>query len=231
MPFTPASTASLVAFVSIVVGVIGLFLGGVRHAYRGDPPVARRVTNRTALGLGIWLGLIGTLVASGRMPTLPLGGFPIFFGSVALVSLATGLSPLGGRLAAGVPLAALVGFHSFRLPLELVLHQWAAQGTIPTTMTWSGQNWDIISGLAALLAAPLANRHRAAAWAAHLIGSVLLVNVIRVAVLSAPVPFGWGVTPPLVVAWHLPYALVGPVCVGGAITGHIVLMRALVQRA
>jgi hypothetical protein len=48
-----------------------------------------------------------------------------------------------------------------------------------------------------------------------------------VAVLSAPVSFGWHVAPPLLVAFHLPYALIGPVCVGGALFGHIVLTRAL----
>jgi hypothetical protein len=66
---------------------------------------------------------------------------------------------------------------------------------------------------------------------ANLVGIVLLVNVARVALLSSPVPFGWGVEPPLVLALHLPYALIGPVCVSGALLGHVVLTRALVLRA
>ena len=146
------------------------------------------------------------------------------------MSVITGLSPLGGRIAANIPLAALVGFQAFRLPLELVLHRWAEQGTIPTTMTWSGDNWDIVSGIVALVAAPLAHRHRIFAWGANVIGTVLLLNVIRVALLSAPLPFGWMVTPPLLLALHLPYAWIGPVCVGGALAGHIILTRALLRR-
>jgi hypothetical protein len=39
------------------------------------------------------------------------------------------------------------------------------------------------------------------------------------------------VTPPLLLALHLPYAWIGPVCVGGALAGHIVLTRALLRRA
>ena len=96
-------------------------------------------------------------------------------------------------------------------------------------MTWSGQNWDVISGIVALVAAPWADRSRAVAWIANGVGAVLLLNVMRVAALSAPVPFGWHVTPPLVLVWHLPYALIGSVCVCGAIVGHVVLTRALVS--
>ena len=137
------------------------------------------------------------------------------------------LSPVGRQFAAQVPLAALVGFQAFRLPLELVLHSWVAQGTIPGTMTWTGQNWDIISGLTALVCASFATRHRAAARIANIVGFALLLNVMRVAILSSPVPFGWGQQPPLLLALHLPYALIGPVCVGGALFGHLVLTRAL----
>ena len=67
------------------------------------------------------------------------------------------------------------------------------------------------------------------AWVANLVGFALLLNVMRVAVLAAPVPFGWGQQPPLLLAFHLPYALIGPVCVGGALFGHIVLTRALLR--
>jgi len=59
------------------------------------------------------------------------------------------------------------------------------------------------------------------------VGLVLLANVMRVAVLSSPVSFGWPVTPKLELIYHLPYALIIPVCVGGALIGHIALTRAL----
>ncbi len=31
--------------------------------------------------------------------------------------------------------------------------------------------------------------------------------------MSSPLPIGWNVNPPLLMALHLPYALIGPVCV------------------
>ena len=226
MGFVPASSASLVAFVSILLFVVAAFVAAVVRSSGGRYEPVRWVM----VGLACYLGGLTILVGTGALATLPMSGLPLFFGLVFIVSVAVGTSRIGGRLAATVPVGALVGFQAFRLPLELVLHAWAAQGTIPTTMTWSGQNLDIISGIVALAAAPMAGRSRAAAWVANVVGSVLLVNVVRVAVMSSPVPFGWGVTPPLLLALHLPYALIGPIAVGGAIIGHIVLPRALITR-
>lgn len=225
MNFVPASISSVACFLAIVAAVAGAILAALWRAYGPS-----RIFALVVAGLGLWLALLSALVASGRMSALPLMGLPLFFGSILVLCAAGGLSPLGRHLAGTTPLAALVGFQAFRLPLELVLHSWAAQGTIPETMTWTGQNWDIVSGIAALLAAPFANRSRAAAWTANLIGAVLLLNVMRVAILSSPFPFGWGQQPPLLLALHLPYMLIGPVCVGGALIGHIVLTRKLLSR-
>jgi hypothetical protein len=226
MEFTPASLASQAAFLAIVVAVLGAVIGAVHHAYGSF-----KATAVTATLLGLWLGLQSALVLSGMLPTLPLMGLPVFFTPVLVVWIGLAFSPVGTRLVGALPLGALVVFQGFRLPLELVLHAWFKQGTIPETMTWSGQNWDIISGIVALVCAPLAGRFRAAARVANIVGFALLLNVMRVAILSSPVPFGWGTQPPLLLAFHLPYALIVPVCVGGALFGHILLTRALWSRS
>jgi hypothetical protein len=222
MEFHPASAGSVAAFAAILVAVVGALPWAVQRSYGST-----RAVLVAAGALALWLGALSALVASGKMASLPMNGLPFFFGSILIVCVGLGLSPVGARLSAGVPLAALVGFQAFRLPLELVLHEWAAQGTIPETMTWTGQNWDIVSGIAALVCAPLAGRYPVAARFANIVGFALLLNVMRVALLSAPVPFGWDVQPKLLVAFHLPYALIGPVCVGGALFGHVVLTRRL----
>lgn len=216
---TPASSASLAAFLAICLAIVAAYAWATR--------------GRTAplLGLAVWLGLFCGLVLSGFLQAQPMPRLIIGFTFVNLVSLAAALSPLGRQLAEDVPIAALVGFQAFRLPLELVLHDWAAGGTIPGTMTWTGQNWDIVTGICALALAPLARRSPSAAWIANLLGLVLLLNVFRVVILSSPLPFAWPVQPPLLLAFHLPYALIVPICVGGALFGHVVLTRALWRKA
>lgn len=222
MAFNPASLASLAAFGAILLTVLGAILWAIQRAYQSF-----KLTALAGLLLGLWLGAQSAFVVSGRMPSLPLGGLPFFFAPVLVIWTGLALSPVGRRLATALPLVALVGFQAFRLPLELVLHAWSEQGTIPATMTWTGQNWDIVSGILALVCAPFAARFPVAARLANIIGLALLFNVMRVAILSSPVSFGWNTQPPLLLAYHLPYALIGPVCVGGALFGHVVLTRAL----
>ena len=56
----------------------------------------------------------------------------------------------------------------------------------------------------------------------------LLLNVLRVALLSTPGPFfSYTDAPPLLLAFHFPTGWIVPVCVGGALAGHVVLTRAL----
>lgn len=226
MEFTPASPGSLLAFSAVLLAVIGAMLLAVHVTWRSI-----RITVAAGAGIGAWLGLLSAVVASGRLTSLPLNGLPFFFGSILLVVTTLALAPVGARMAAAIPVTALVGFQAFRLPLELVLHSWARQGVVPETMTWSGANWDIISGALALVCAPFAHRHPAVPRLFNIVGFALLLNVIGTAVKSSPLPFGWDVQPKLLLAYHLPYALIGPVCVGGALFGHLVLTRALWRRS
>ena len=223
--FQPASAISLAAFVAICAAVVIGFLAAVGYSARreGAPPW-RRISG-AAFGLATWLGILSSLVASGWLAA-DVRRIPVFGAATMLVILAAGFSRVGGWLASA-PISALVLFQGFRLPLELVLHAWVRQGVIPETMTWTGANWDIITGILAILLAPLSRRGRAAAWVFNAIGFALLLNVMRVAILSSPLAFAWPVEPKLALVLHLPYALIVPVCVGGALLGHIALTRAL----
>lgn len=232
MQFVEADAVSLAAFVGILVAVVAMLLLGVYASTRQEGSRSEALTSTLKVfgGLLAWLGLFAVMVGSGFLAAQPFPRAFLFFGVANLGGILLALSPLGRRLAMGVPLAALVGFQGFRLPLELVLHHWAAIGTIPETMTWSGQNFDIVSGFVALLVVPLAGVWRGAVWAANVIGFFLLVNVARVAIMSSPLPFAWQLEQPLQLAFHLPYAYIVPVCVAGALAGHILLTRRLLGR-
>jgi hypothetical protein len=229
MTFTPASPGSLSAFVAIVVLAAASLPAGTWWAHHRLKRPALRPTLVFSLALVAWLTLTSVVVATGVIESHPMPGVPLFLGVVNLVGLLFALSPFGKRLATGLPLSALVAFQSFRLPLELVLHEWAKQGTIPPTMTWTGQNFDVLTGIVAILAAPFASRVRPVAWLANVVGIALLINVARVAVLSSPLPFAWKVNPPLQLVMHNPYSLIAPVCVAGALAGHVILTRALLR--
>ena len=221
----------LAAFVAALV--VGVYVANRRLDVRGADAARRRAV-LVACGAAVWLGALGAAVGSGFLAGSPTR-LPLFFVAANGMGIAVALSPVGRWLATGIPIAALVGFQALRLPLELVLHDWAGQGSIPETMTWSGSNFDVVTGVLALVVAVLAwrsrsrSRSRVAAWVVNVVGLVLLVNVMRVAMLSSPAPFGWHLPNPLLLPMHLPYALIVPVCVAGALAGHIVLTRALLS--
>lgn len=216
MAFIEASFLTVLFFNLILLAILSAFFWAIPSF-------------RVRTGILAWLSLICCIAATGVLQENLMPGLMIFMGGINLVSIVFAFSSVGKQLAATVPVYLLVAFQSFRLPLELVLHSWARQGTIPETMTWTGSNFDILSGIAALISFPLVKKNPRLAWIPNIIGFVLLLNVIRVAVMSSPLPFAWGVTPPLQLAFYFPYLLIVPVCVGGALIGHIVLTRALLK--
>jgi hypothetical protein len=225
--FHQASPSSVFAFLGVCGLVVAAFLRGVWISAQPQGRNPFRLTLLASLGLFLWLATLAVVVASGWLEAVP-GRLMMLGGAVFCVSTLLGISPLGKWMAIACPIPWLLTFQGFRLPLELVLHSWVHQGVIPKTMTWNGSNWDILSGIVALSFAPLSRRSKAVAWAGNIIGGVLLLNVGRVAVFSAPLAFGWqDVSPKLLLPYHLPYALIAPVCVGGALAGHIILTRAL----
>jgi hypothetical protein len=225
--FHPASVVSLIAFVGICLFVVGAVIWGVWKGAGCDSTDLSRRSWAVAIGMVVYLSAIIVVVASG-WPRGNQQRLLLFFGMINVISLIVGLSTIGRWLSL-LPLSALVVFQGFRLPLELVLHSWVLQGVIPPTMTWSGRNWDIVSGIVALLMAPACRPSKWPAWIANIIGLALLVNVMRVAILSSPVSFGWPVTPKIELINHGPYALIVPVCIGSALIGHIALTRALLR--
>jgi hypothetical protein len=230
MFFIPPDELSTEIFLGIMAAVLVTFFYGI---YRANKKMGRPALLRTALvvlGTFVWLALFTFVVESGLLEKNLTPRLPLFFLFTNLVAVITALSPIGRWLATATPICYLVLFQMFRIPLEWILHFWAEQGAIPESMTWSGQNWDVVSGFFALAFFMTVKRYPKLAWIPNGVGFILLLNVMRVAVLSSPVSFAWTVSPPLLLAFHLPYAWIVPICVGGALMGHIVLTRALLQQ-
>jgi hypothetical protein len=153
--------------------------------------------------------------------------------SVFTLAFAIGLGPVGTRLAHAVPLATLVGLQAFRLPLELVMHRAATLGIMPAEMSYSGYNFDIVTGAGALLLAVAmrsgATVPRAAVWAWNLWGFWCLAVIAVVAVASSPMVRAFGDDPRHLNTWvlHFPYVWLPAVLVTLALAGHIVVAKAL----
>jgi hypothetical protein len=178
----------------------------------------------------VWLILTAVLGRSGillRFSAIPPPmGLLILSGCALTVCL--GLSSAGTRIAS-LPLNWLVGFQSFRIAVEILIHGSGALGLAPTQMTWSGMNFDIVTGVTALCIAPLANRlPRSVLFTWNTMGLGLLLWVVLVASLSFPTRFQvfhpdntWVAT--------FPYVWLPSVLVTAALLGHVVIYRKLLK--
>ena len=141
----------------------------------------------------LWLAVPAAIAWSGWLnnftatpPRLPLLMVPVFCATTWLA-----LSGYGTRLIERIGIGGLIGFQAFRLPLEWLLHRLFQEGVIPVQMTYAGRNFDILTGVLALLLllwSKFGRVPRWAIWGFNLIGLALLINIVTVALLSAPLP-------------------------------------------
>jgi hypothetical protein len=215
--------------------LVMVFAVGVRVAWvrtNATSAAARRAGLIALTGAATWAAATAAAAASGRLsfesrpPTMMLLVAAIF-----AVAFTLGLSRVGARLAAGLPLAALVGVQGFRLPLELAMHRAAVEGVMPPQMSYTGYNFDILTGTLALAVAWLVATDRAGtrlvrAW--NWLGVLLLSNVLIIAMLSTPLPFRLFTSEPANV-WitTAPFVWLPAIMVLMAILGHVVVFRRL----
>lgn len=92
-----------------------------------------------------------------------------------------------------LPLKILTLLHVIRVPVEIVLHELYENKTIPQSMTYSGWNFDILSGLTAPIVFWLAFRggrtNQALLIGWNLAALFLLLTIVSIAVVSLDSPF------------------------------------------
>lgn len=222
-------------FATMAAALVVLFALGVRAAWLrtgAGGTAADRAGGLALLGGVAWAAITLAAAASGRLhfdgtpPTM----FGVVFGMLA-IALGVGMSPVGARLAAGLPLAVLVGVQGFRLPLELMMHRAASEGVMPPQMSYSGLNFDIATGALAVVVAGLLLAGRAShglvrAW--NWLGVTLLAGIIAISILSTPVPFRVFMNEPANV-WvaQPPFVWLPAIMVLAAVLGHVVIFRRL----
>ncbi len=233
----PASAIVQLGIPALAIIVAG---GVVAWVYRSAPAAERsRTTAKVGLGIALWLAISASLAASGflsNFEAIPPRALSLIIPTLLLPFL-LGRSQLGARMAKTAPLAWLVGFHSFRLPLELVMHKAASEGTMPEQMSYSGLNFDIVTGVLALIMAGyswVTHRElpRFAAITFNLIGSVLLIAIVGIAVASLPMFHAFGTAPERLNTWvaFFPYVWLPAGLVASATLAHILLWRRLLTK-
>ncbi|HZI29549.1 MAG TPA: hypothetical protein VFD64_15375 [Gemmatimonadaceae bacterium] len=212
--------------------IAGVYWSSIRTGIARSTAVRHAAV--AALASGAWIAVTavtarrGVLTFDGTPPTMIL----LLLVTLALV-IGVAASSLGRRLALGVPVAALVAYQGFRVLVELAMHRAYNEGLMPVQMSYSGRNFDIISGVTALvvgfwLATGDRRNWRPLVFTWNTLGVVLLLNILVVALLSAPTKFRVFMNEPAN-TWitSAPWVWLPTVMVFAALLGHLLVYRRL----
>ena len=185
----------------------------------------------------VWLGLQCLIALSGfytKTDSFP----PRFVLATALALLfIIGLfvTAKGRRFVDSLSIKNLTILHTVRILVELVLYGLFLNKAIPEVMTFEGRNFDIIAGLTAPLVyyfgfiKPVLNRKIILFWNIICLG--LLLNIVVIAILSAPFTFQkLGFDQPNIAILYFPFIWL-PCCVVPIVfLAHLAAIRQLTNQ-
>jgi hypothetical protein len=132
-------------------------------------------------------------------------------------------------------LQTLTWLHVVRIPVEFGLLMLFQHGLIPQEMTFEGRNFDILSGITAVIIAFIGfrggriNRPLLIVW--NLFALALLINIVSVAILSFPTPFQrFGFEQPNVGVAYFPFIWLPTIIVPAVLFAHLVALFQLFRR-
>ena len=110
------------------------------------------------------------------------------------------------------------------------MHRMYEIGVMPVQMSYSGRNWDILTGASAIVIAGLAYARIGGRWVVAIwnaLGLLLLLNVVVVAILGTPFFAYFGRDQLNTWVTYPPFVWLPTVMVLAALAGHLILFRAL----
>jgi hypothetical protein len=198
---------------------------------------ATKKSKKTLIILAAWLvlqtiiSLTGFYTVTSNMP--PRSALLIFPPIIFIIILF--ISPMGKKYIDGLNIKMLTILHVIRLPVEIVLYWLFLQKAIPQIMTFEGRNFDIISGITAPIIfyigfyAMKLGRISILFWNFFCLG--LLINIVSIAIFSAPFPFQkFAFDQPNIATQYFPYVWL-PCCVVPLVLfSHLASLRQLLKK-
>ncbi len=196
-------------------------------------PFNNKAALSAAVLLLIWLifaAFVGHQDWAHTFDSFPPPGVRAFI-AVIVITIILALTRPGKILALNTPLWLLTGFQAFRIPVEFLIHQAYLEKITIIEMTYLGRNFDIMTGVLALLIAIYAYKNKVSnkvilAW--NILGLALLINVVSTGVMSMPHNFQLIETDkPNIWVMYFPFIWLPFVLVCSALFGHLLIFRYL----
>jgi hypothetical protein len=235
MPAYSWTDPAVLTFIAIPAGLVAALLWCVDTASKRLDESAEsrhRALLTTVVVSAAWMVATWIAASSGVLRQWDATPPPLAFVVVGIVALAAviAFSGYGDRLTTGLPIAVLIAIQGFRLPLEMAMHEMYERGVMPVQMSYSGRNFDILTGISAFIVAWLVARGIGRRWliiAWNLLGLGLLVNIVTIAILSTPLFRYFGEDRENVWVNYPQFVWLPAVMVLAALAGHLLIFRAV----
>ena len=235
MPPSQLTDPVVATFVVIPVVLVATLVWATLTAWRrsgASESASRRAAIVVGVDTGAWMAVTWIAAMSGILREWERVPPPMVFVIIGVFAVSSILAfgRLGTRVAQHLPLWALVATQSFRLPLELAMHALSERGVMPIQMSYSGRNFDIVTGATAIVVAVLVKmgyggRRLVSIW--NVMGLALLANVVTVAIASMPLFQAFGPDRVVTFVTYPPFIWLPAVMVVAALAGHLVIFKAL----
>jgi hypothetical protein len=172
--------------------VFVLFALAIFKAFSDGGEKGKSQAIKTVLAYVGWMIFVSILGFSGLLSdfTSMPPKMMIFFVLNLTTAVAFAFSSAGTKIIQNIPIAAIVGFQSMRILVELGIWRANAQGLAPIQMTFEGYNFDIVTGILSLILIPVLLKNPSkkivAVWS--VVGVGLLITILTIAILSLPLP-------------------------------------------
>ncbi|WP_051359867.1 hypothetical protein [Adhaeribacter aquaticus] len=181
-------------FILTVASVLLLLLTGVAQGLKGEGN-QKELAGKIFIGLIGWLILLGVLAVNGFFQNFTVLPPRFLISNLPPLALAIGLLFSGrfSRFLTKISTARIIGLQTFRGPVEIVLWLLFLNNTVPIQMSFEGRNFDVLVGLTAPFVAYYVGKKKAGyqqvgvVW--NILGLGLVLNIVGIAILSAPSPF------------------------------------------
>ncbi len=200
-----------------------------------------RATNKSILFLAIiaaWM-ILQYFVGQSGFYTNGFTRPPRFLLLIApplLVLIILFLTKKGRQFIDSLDMPILTLLHTVRIPVELILYFLFLARAIPAIMTFEGRNFDIIAGLTAPIIYYFGFVKKRLSNTVLLLWNLaclaLLLNIVVIAVLSAPSAFQqFGFDQPNIAIAHFPFNWLASVVVPLVLVAHLAALRHLMVTA